>query len=224
MLVTFIIAFFAAVYMRRNIPIFAITACFIIPEHAESAISRHLKGMSALNSPRYQACFLAVIAAASILYSVFFHKTSFFQVEVQQDKFPVDVFRFIKENGIKGNAIVFFDWAEYAIWNVYPDCKVFMDGRFDSAYSSKSISDYLNFIYFQERWGAALTDYPTDMAILHVDNPAYKALLTLPDWTLVYESDIAGLVLKNGKHKDFLDKAAAKQVKQPIINKVEYFP
>ncbi len=224
MLAVILLAFVSAVCMRRNIPLFAIAACFIIPEHAESALAQHIKGLRALNSPRLQAYFLAVMTAMSLSYSIFFNKANFFQMEVQQDRFPVDVFRFVKDNGIKGNAIVFFDWAEYAIWNVYPDCKVFMDGRFDSAYGNKSIKDYLDFIYHQDNWSKALSDYPTDMAILHIDNPAYKALLTTPGWSLVYESDIAGLILKNDSHKEFFDKIALKQIKQPVINKTEYFP
>lgn len=42
---------------------------------------------------------------------------------------PVGAANFIKENHIKGNIFNFFNSGAYLIYSLYPDCRVFIDGR-----------------------------------------------------------------------------------------------
>lgn len=43
--------------------------------------------------------------------------------------YPIGAARFIKENQIKGNIFNIFNHGAYLIFSLYPDCKVFIDGR-----------------------------------------------------------------------------------------------
>ncbi len=85
----------------------------------------------------------------------------------QKNTFPPEAIAFMKTHSIAGNMLAFWDWAEYCIWHLHPKCKVFMDGRFRSAYSLRAIDDYLCFLNNTEQWEVALTDYDTDIVFFH---------------------------------------------------------
>lgn len=57
-----------------------------------------------------------------------------FQIYVSPEQFPVEAVRFLKRAGSSGNLAVAFDWGEYAIWHLYPACRVSIDGRYTTAY------------------------------------------------------------------------------------------
>ncbi len=66
-----------------------------------------------------------------------------FNIIVNPNIFPVYAVKFLKDNNVKGNILVPFDWGEYAIWKLYPDNRVSIDGRFDTVYPIDVIKDYL---------------------------------------------------------------------------------
>lgn len=218
------ILFSSAVIMRRNIPLFAITAGFVAPQYIEDTAGEPLKRLTGRFSKHVLGAILVIFIAVSTRYTLFFNKTNPLEIEVPQDSFPVSAISFMKENDISGNALVFFDWAEYCIWKLYPDCKVFLDGRFLSAYSLKTIRDYFDFLYLNKDWENALKDYPTDIIIIHRLNPVYERMLSRPDWILILKDDIAALFLKKSTHKRLLDSFQNENVMFPGKGRQEYFP
>jgi len=196
----------AAVLMRRNIPIFAIVAAFVVPAELDARVSRPLASLAAGVSTSVK---ISVLTASAILLmgAVFlFNKTHPAEMEVPRDKYAVDAIRFMKEHNIRGNAVIFFDWAEMAIWHLYPDCRVFLDGRFDCAYSRETSKVYFDFIYAGEHASRAIDGYPTDIALLHVGNPATRTMLARNDWALVYNDPIACIFVRKSLHTDLLEK------------------
>jgi len=219
-----LIAFLSALLLRRNIPIFAIVACFVIPEHLEDAAGKPLDGILKLLPKTIIPILLCLFIPVSAWYSVMVKKTTPSKVEIPQDRFPSGVISFIKDNNIKGNMLVFFDWAEYCIWKLYPDCRVFLDGRFTDAYSMKTVTDYLNFLYLGSDWDLVLKNYPVDMILIHKGNPVYKKIPYLKNWQLVSEDGISGLFLNTSVHSMTISRLSPAQ---PIIikgNSAELFP
>ena len=49
--------------------------------------------------------------------------------EIAPDEYPVDAAAFLKKNRISGNMFNPYAWGGYLIWALYPDHKVFIDGR-----------------------------------------------------------------------------------------------
>ena len=97
------------------------------------------------------------------------------RVEIDPSKFPVQAMRMLKEQHVKANALIYWDWAEFAIWHLHPDTKVFIDGRLRSAYGLDVINDYLAFETMDTGWDRVLTHYPTDMVFMkHTSNPIGK--------------------------------------------------
>ena len=159
----------------------------------------------------------------AVWYAATFEKRAPLEIEVAQGSFAVDAVSFIKQNRLKGNALVFFDWAEYWIWHV-PDCPVFLDGRFRSAYSLRVIDDYFRFLYREEGWERALDSYETSIVLIHKGNPVFAAMTARKDWILAYRGRTARLFLRIDKHKQFIHTMAEGRVALPEQKEQVFFP
>ncbi|MBN1558485.1 MAG: hypothetical protein JW951_10120 [Lentisphaerae bacterium] len=201
-----VLAFAAALFMRRNIPLFAITALFLAPPALEATAGPAVRRLAARLGPGVCSILLAGFILASALYGWGRNKTWPFALEVPHDRFPVEAVEFMRNHELSGNLLAFFDWAEYAIWKLYPDSRVFLDGRFMSAYSRQTIDAYFDFLYGSPDWARALDDYPTDILLLHGGNPSAEIMSVRRDWTLVYEDPLAVIFLNNARQAEALSR------------------
>ncbi|MFZ5906207.1 MAG: tetratricopeptide repeat protein [Nitrospirota bacterium] len=126
---------------------------------------------------------------------------------VRADKYPEGASRFIRENGIEGNMFNPYYWGGYLIWALYPQHKVFIDGRglIEDVYFQ-----YLNVFQAKQQlfegmpeWKAVLKAYRVDYIItFSVDRftgnlvPLIPALYHDPEWHLVYMDKISLVFLK----------------------------
>lgn len=110
---------------------------------------------------------------------------------------------FITENKIKGPMFNNFDVGSYLIWKLYPDQKVFVDGR-PEAYST----DFFQKIYIPMQEDPAVFKKYADqyhinyVFFAHTDiTPWAQSFLNSisknPDWPLVYIDDYVVIFLKN---------------------------
>ncbi|MDD3149796.1 MAG: hypothetical protein PHV68_03090, partial [Candidatus Gastranaerophilales bacterium] len=52
-----------------------------------------------------------------------------YQIVLSPKQYPVNSIQFLKENNIKGNLLTVFHWGSYAVWKLYPNCLLAIDGR-----------------------------------------------------------------------------------------------
>jgi len=194
----------AAIVLRRNIPLFAIVAGFTAGRHLDSMAGDVIDRLTERMPRVVWLVVLAVFIPFSLYTAASFSKSRPLQVEIKPDDYPLRTVAFMKEHRLNGNVFVFFDWAEYCIWHLYPHCRVFMDGRFRSAYSQPVVEDYLAGLYADEGWQRILTVYPTDMALVHYGNPIAGRLARRRDWQLIHSDGPAMLYVKRSVHEDLL--------------------
>ena len=214
----------AALAMRRNIPLFALTAGFAAAAHVEAVAGPPLARILARVPRRLLIIVLAAFIPLSAVYALTFSKSDPLDIEIPPRQFPADMIVIMKEAQIRGNAIVFFDWAEYVIWHLYPACHVFLDGRFRSAYAGQTIEDYLDFLYVRKTWDRALTEYPTDIVLVHVGNPVFQRMLERPGWELIATTQIAALFLKKSVHSELIANLARNPVSTDVTIRDYRFP
>jgi len=205
----------AAIVLRRNIPLFAIVAGFTAGRHLDSMAGKVIDRLSGRLPHGVWAVVLALFIPFSVYTATTFSKNHPHQIEIKPEDYPLRTVAFMKEYGLSGNVFVFFDWAEYCTWHLYPECRVFMDGRFRSAYSEQAVEDYLAGLYGGEGWERILTAYPTDMALVHYGNPIARLLGRRRDWQLIHSDGPAMLYVKRSVHGDLL--RAVKQGKMPNV-------
>jgi hypothetical protein len=99
-----------------------------------------------------------------------------------------------------------------------------LDGRFTDAYDITTVNDFFNFLYAGRGWETALQRYPTDIVLIHRQLPVYAAMIALPGWQLVAETDLAGLFLKTDTHAQTLEKIRSGALTLKAIPGPVYFP
>lgn len=197
--------FVAGVLMRRNIPLFALVAGFLSGPYLERVWGRHLqKILQPFFMSLVVPVFLVGWVGLSAVATVAGRKTNPLRIELRPGEFPVEAVRMLREGQVQGHALVFFDWGEYVIWHLYPQVRVFLDGRLCCAYSKRVIRQYLEFLYGGPAWKEALDCYPTDIVLIHPRNPAYGRMRGQTDWVLVYQNGHSALFLKPSVHADAL--------------------
>ena len=106
-----------------------------------------------------------------------------------------EVVRFVKDRGLHGRMLTFFDWGEYAIWHMAPGVSVSMDGRRETIYSERVIADHLK-VY---------RDDPTADNIVEDLNPDYVWLpaksgvlgrLEASGWTRVFSGPVSTILAR----------------------------
>jgi hypothetical protein len=223
-LLILILSLIVAIGMRRNIPLFAIVAALVATRHVDEALGRQIDGIVEKMPSRVIVMLLIMATAISGVYVVRANRTTPLGIVVPRDQFPIEAMAFLERNAVHANALVFFDWAEYAIWKLYPNCHVFLDGRFRSAYSEEAIQTYLNFIYANTNPLAALNTYPTDLVFVHVNNPCTALMRGLAGWEVAYEDAMAVIFVKRDVHGELLRDLATQSTYLPASALSGQFP
>ena len=87
-------------------------------------------------------------------------------------------------------------WADYLIFRLYPQQRVFFDGRSDF-YGPAIGSDYRKLLSGESPWRELLDRYQFDLALLPHDWALSTALEREPGWRLVYRDSVAVLFARD---------------------------
>lgn len=123
-------------------------------------------------------------------------------VETQRDVpgVPLRAIGLMKREGLTGNLVTDYGWAQYVLWHMYPDVRVAFDGRYRTVYSRKLESEFLDFqraaTQRPERT-AILDNYATEMALLPIERGPGAYLDSRSDWVRVFADQQAALYVKD---------------------------
>ena len=121
---------------------------------------------------------------------------------VTGSKYPQGAVKFLKETRIAGNMFNPLDWGGYLMWYLFPDYKVFIDGRGLRedvvVEASKIMAAVKNDLGGMPEWKTYLEHYNVSMIITYsVEHfsgrliPLLPALLNDPQWNLIYADEIS---------------------------------
>lgn len=124
------------------------------------------------------------------------------QIKITLTEYPRYAVEFLKINNIKGNLLINFHYGSYAALKLYPNIKIFMDGRYEEVYDPGLLQEMKDFYFLKNDWKNFLSKYNTDIIILHPKYPAYYYLKGNPDWSVVFENNVSGVFLSKNKTQD----------------------
>jgi hypothetical protein len=198
----------------RFIPFFTPAAILMIARYG-IRISKKMEWMKRFNSVREKAdaafaVFLSIVLIIASIQFELFKKSS-----IRRDKYPEGSVRFLKDNRISGNMFNTYNWGGYLIWALYPEYKVFIDGR---GLIEEVYFQYMNILTANPQdfqgiplWKAYLRSYNIDFIItFSVDQftgtlvPLIPALLYDPEWHLVYMDNISLIFVKDGDQNNHI--------------------
>lgn len=152
--------------------------------------------------------FLSIVLSTLVISACFYFypKTQItfipdFRLVVSSDYYPEKAIQWLKTNNIKGNILPHFEWGEYLIWSSYPDCRVAMDGRYETVYKDNVHKEYFDFLYGREGWDIFLRKYPHDIVLLKAGIKTHALMRNEKDWRLVYHDRISVVFMKNKQGK-----------------------
>lgn len=112
-------------------------------------------------------------------------------------QYPVGAVAFMKAHNLHGNVLCDYDWGNYVVWHTAPDSKVFIDGRYDTVYPTKVITDYLKFYFGSPQAESVLSGYPHDFVLLPPDSQGYALVSKNPNWKVLYRDPAAVLFARS---------------------------
>jgi hypothetical protein len=185
----------------RFIPFFTPVAILIIARygvHIPDKILwiRKLDSLQRIIGKIFPIIFSIMLIVAYTQYEVFTKSG------IRPNKYPEGAVKFLKSNAISGNMFNTYNWGGYLIWSLYPDYKVFIDGR---GLIEEVYFQYMNILTANTQdfkgiplWKAYLQSYNVEFIItFSVDQfagtlvPLIPAVLNDPEWHLVYMDNIS---------------------------------
>lgn len=220
---------FASIRHQRHTPFFGMMAAPYLVHRLSILISaiqeKFPKVILTKVSRHILAFFLILLASYQMYEGIQRYVISGCRIIVDPDEYPVAAVRFMKANNIKGNVLLPFTWGEYAIWKLYPDCKVSIDGRFETVYPEAVIQDHFFPDTDHKRWESVISKYPADVIWAKQSVFFHNFIQKTKTWVYVYSDSTAIIFLRNHeKNKEVLERFRTGQMersKKPIS---VYFP
>lgn len=119
-----------------------------------------------------------------------------FQPLVSGSRYPILAIEFLKTNNIKGNLLLSFGFGSYASYKLYPNNKIFIDGRYEEVYYDYMMPLLKNFYMAKPGWDEILKKYPPDIMIIENFYPIYDVLMKNKEWKLIFEDKFFGVFIK----------------------------
>jgi hypothetical protein len=110
--------------------------------------------------------------------------------------YPVGAVAYLESHHLWGKLLTEFGWGEYLIWNLYPRCRVALDGRYETVYPQGVAKEYFDFINQVGESRKFLEDYPPDLILLAPRSKAWAFMGANPAWRRVYADTGAALFVR----------------------------
>lgn len=194
----------------RNIPLFALVAGPILAHYARYALSSLSKWAfsSSLSqrfvlfeSPRPGSPFINSLLLALLLLAALLKVTVALApsslVKAEKALLPVGAVKFLREEHVPGNMFNDYNWGGYLIWQLYPEYKVFVDGR-TTLYGEEVLGDYLRVMLVKTGWEDVLDKYNVSFILVKQDSTLARWLEREPTWHKAYEDRMAVVFRRKG--------------------------
>jgi len=124
-----------------------------------------------------------------------------FMITAPQSRYPVGALNWIMQKGLKGNILPLFDWGEFIIWRLYPDCRVAMDGRYETVYEEHVHREYFDFLFARPTWRVFLEKYPHEMILIPSRIKIADLVKMEKGWRIAYGDQESLLFIRNGDQR-----------------------
>jgi hypothetical protein len=184
---------FASLDAARHIPIFVLVAIPVIA--ALPFTSAPFRGenqrLAFPSRPLFNAAIIILIAVfASVKLGVIIRSQGAREGEI----YPQAAVASLRSAGHVKRLFAYYDWGGYAIWRLYPDYQVFVDGRAD-LYGDALLSQFKTAIQLHNGWREVLDRWRVEAVLVPPGCALAQALLIDPQWQTAF-SDSKALILR----------------------------
>ena len=192
------VTMYAALRSVRHIPIYVLVAAPLLSTMVHAKLQELGKAgvfdpQLPMTRPKFfvNAMLLAGFGAFTVLR---LHYVLGQQTQTEEREFPTAAVAFLSSRRPPAPMMNHYNWGGYFIWKLYPEYKVYIDGRAD-VYGDSFLDEFASVYYIKgQTWRAPLERWDIHTVVLPPDAPLVIALGTLPGWKQVF-SDAQAVVL-----------------------------
>ena len=189
---------FTALRWQRNAALFAFAVAPMLSLHLSDLLTRgglvereQLRGQGA--ALLHVAIIAVLIVSAAVAVPAALDRADgVFALDI-----PVESVQYVMESGIEGRMYNTYRWGGYLIWHLWPEHRVFVDGRAD-VMGRKLVEDWRKAHRLESGWHEVLEEYEIDWALVSVSAPLARGLEVHPDWDLAFVEPTANLFVREG--------------------------
>jgi hypothetical protein len=195
-IVPLLLTSFAALDAVRHIPIFVLVAIPVIaaalPVAASLAVSQRLPDSSRFR-PLFNGAVVILIGVFALSKWVSLARN---QDAREAELYPQKAVAFLQASDQSRRIFVFYDWGGYAIWKLYPEYRVFVDGRAD-LYGDDLLRQAIKTVVdLQTGWRDVLDSWKVEAILVPPTCALAQALVLDPNWHAAFSDSKAIILLR----------------------------
>lgn len=155
---------YLAVMHTKLLPFFVILSAIFMFDDVLSILNK-IRSLSLLanDKNKYVYAVILFISLSALNSANIFNNT----ISVNQKYLPYNAVEFLATNSVKGNILVDMTYGSYVGYKLYPNNKIFMDGRYEEVYFPDLLLEMKDFFRMNgNNFDKILTKYPTDIVLL----------------------------------------------------------
>ena len=219
---------YAAMRHVRHLPFFAIVAAPWLAEWAgEMAAELKQRHPKVIITPATLAIIVVAFFSVGLFQSyktIKIYKATNLRIVVDPGFYPVHAVRLMKANNLTGDLILPFDWGEFAMWHLYPNMRVSIDGRFRTCYPEQVIQDHFIAFAYPKEWNR-LEKYTGDV-LLAPNNIFFQNLAKEKGvWKILHADATAIMFLRdNALNYEVFERYKNPGFNPPDLSDSQFFP
>jgi hypothetical protein len=206
-IVPLLLTSFAALDAVRHIPIFVVVAIPVIAAalpivRASRAGGSHLSAgaqgwlsRSAVSSWFRPSFNLAVVILIALFTLVKWVSLARSQDAHEAEQYPQRAVAFLQASSQPQRIFVYYDWGGYAIWKLYPEYRVFVDGRAD-LYGDNLLRQFKTAMQLRTGWRDVLDSWKVEAVLVPPSCALAQALLLDTNWHTAFSDSKAIILLR----------------------------
>ena len=202
-LLLLLVTAWGALHSGRNIPFFALVAIPLVAEHLWNWIGSYPAGKLALDEGNIRKdpfIKLAINGSLMLLVTMLIvlgvYRAWAEQNKTEVEQFPAAATDFINAQKLPQPILNDYDWGGYIIWRLYPDYKVYIDGRAD-VYGEQILTSFFNTYEGRPGWSELLDRDGIQTVVIKPNVPLASLLrVTSSSWTSIYEDKQAVIFIR----------------------------
>jgi hypothetical protein len=202
MIVPLLLTSFAALDAVRHIPIFVLVAMPVLAAALPPAVSGRVpiadgRRRGLRFRPQFVGSVVILLAAFALVKWVNLARN---QHANEAKQFPQKAVAFLQATGGPQNIFVYYDWGGYAIWKLYPEIRVFVDGRADLYVGQQPGDDILQqfetAVQLRSGWRDVLDRWKIEAVLVPPSCALAQGLRLDPSWHTAFSDSEAVLLLR----------------------------
>ena len=179
---------YLAVMYTKLLPFFVISSAIFMFDDVLSILNK-IRSLSLLANDKNKYVYAVILCIS--LSALNFANISNNTISVNQKYLPYNAVEFLATNSVKGNILVDMTYGSYVGYKLYPNNKIFMDGRYEEVYFPDLLIEMKDFFRMNgNNFDKILTKYPTDIVLLqknHTEN--LTKYLVQKNWREIFSDE-----------------------------------